>query len=156
MSLSLGQKPSWYLKRWFTPELKSQQLEVHRARRRRQDSCAAMGPAHSTSMALFENMRQKRRARTRAIEMAKSIHWREFLDKAGEGHLWKAATYMKPRNSFSTNPLLTVGTDKLTDNKDKAILLTELFLPKIVEAQEELVPPADEIPWESITELGIY
>lgn len=43
-------------------------------------------------MPLFQDMQTKRRAWTRAIEKAKSHHWKEFLDKAGEGHLWKAAS----------------------------------------------------------------
>ncbi|KAJ5171185.1 reverse transcriptase [Penicillium coprophilum] len=30
---------------------------------------------------------------------AKSSHWKQFLDEAGEGKLWKAATYMKPRET---------------------------------------------------------
>jgi hypothetical protein len=56
-----AQKPSPYSKRWFTSELKTQQIEVNRARRRWQDSCATLGIAHLTTAALFQDMRQKRR-----------------------------------------------------------------------------------------------
>jgi hypothetical protein len=32
----------------------------------------------------------------KAFKKAKATHWKEFLDKAGEGQLWKVATYMHP------------------------------------------------------------
>jgi hypothetical protein len=34
------------------------------------------------------------------FEKAKSSHWKQFQDEAGEGKLWKAATYMKPRETW--------------------------------------------------------
>lgn len=90
-------RPTPYSKRWFTPDLKIQQTEVNHLRRRWQESCAELGRDHTRSMTLFQDMQQKRRAWTRAIEKAKASHWKQFLDEAGEGKLWKAATYMKPR-----------------------------------------------------------
>ncbi|KEY84146.1 hypothetical protein BA78_6132, partial [Aspergillus fumigatus] len=114
------QKPSPYSKRWFTPELKTQQIEVNRARRRWQDSCATLGIAHLTTAALFQDMRQKRREWTRTVEKAKATHWKQFLDEAKEGQLWKAATYMRPRESYASIPSLKVGAGEISDNKDKA------------------------------------
>ena len=71
-------------------------------------------------MAMFEDMRQARRAWTRTIEKAKTSHWKQFLDEAGEGKLWKAATYMKPRVSWGCIPALKVGDVELVDNVEKA------------------------------------
>jgi hypothetical protein len=67
-------RPSPYAKRWFTPDLKSQQKEVNYARRKWQESCAEMGRDDPHTMALFEDMRQKRRAWTRTIEKSKTSH----------------------------------------------------------------------------------
>lgn len=150
------QKPSPYSKQWFTPELKSQQTEVNWARHRWQDSCAKTGPHHSISLTLFADMRQKRRDWTRTIEKTKSAHWKEFLDNAGEGHLWKAATYMKPRDSFSAIPPLKVASEEFADNKDKARVFMESFFPKMADAQNGPASTQEEIPWELITELEIY
>jgi hypothetical protein len=86
-------KPSPYSKRWFTPDLKIQQCEVNRVQRKWQESCAERGRHDEVSVSLFEDMRKKRRAWTRTIEKAKAAHWKEFLDSAGEGHLWKAISY---------------------------------------------------------------
>jgi hypothetical protein len=66
---------------------------------------------------LFEEMRLKRRQWTRAIEKAKTGHWKEFLNKADEGPLWKAATYMRPRDAYMSIPALKVGTEKATSNQ---------------------------------------
>ncbi|KAI2734742.1 hypothetical protein CBS147339_9742 [Penicillium roqueforti] len=52
-------RPTPYSKRWFTPDLKIQQVEVNQL-----------------------PMQQKRRAWTRTIEKAKSSHWKQFLDEA--------------------------------------------------------------------------
>ena len=109
-------RPSPYAKRWFTADLKSQQKEVNYARRRWQESCAMAGRDDPYTMALFEDMRQKRRTWTRTIEKAKTSHWKQFLDEAGEGKLWKAATYMKPRDSWGCIPALKVGDREVTDN----------------------------------------
>jgi hypothetical protein len=46
-----------------------------------------MGLDDPHTMALFEDMRLKRRAWTRTIEKAKTSHSRQFLDEAGEGKL---------------------------------------------------------------------
>lgn len=117
------QKPSPYSKRWFTPELKSQQVLVNQVRRRWQSSCATLGSSHAITTSLFNDMRQKRREWTRTIEKVKATHWKEFLDKAQEGHLWKAATYMRPRDSHTNIPPLKVGSEEVTANDAKARVL---------------------------------
>lgn len=151
------QKPSPYSKRWFTPELKTQQIEENRARRRWQDSCATLGIAHLTTAALFQDMRQKRREWTRTVEKAKATHWKQFLDEAKEGQLWKAATYMRPRESYASIPSLKVGAGEISDNKDKAKAFCEAFFPKKAEPEEEDIAPAPvEIPWEPITKEEIH
>jgi hypothetical protein len=81
-------RPSPYAKRWFTPDLKAQQIEVNQVRRRWQASCAELGRHHPSSMAAFLDMQRKRRAWTRKIEKVKASHWKQFLDEAGEGMLW--------------------------------------------------------------------
>jgi hypothetical protein len=84
-------RPTPYSKRWFTPILKIQQTKVNQLRRKWQASCAELGREHPSSITLFREMQEKRRAWTRAIETAKASHWRQFLDEAGEGKPWKAA-----------------------------------------------------------------
>lgn len=74
-----------YSKRWFSPNLKVQRVEVNQLRRRWQESCAELGRDDARSTALFQEMQRKRRAWTRTIEKAKSSHWKQFLDEAGEG-----------------------------------------------------------------------
>jgi hypothetical protein len=149
-------RPTPYSKRWFTPDLKEQQTILNRTRRKWQESCAALGREDARSTALFQTMLQKRRAWNRAIEKAKTVHWKQFLDQAGEGHLWKAATYMKPRDSWSGLPSLKVGASELTSNEDKAGALMDSFFPKMDDAQEELpATTQQEIPWKPITELEI-
>jgi hypothetical protein len=71
-----------------------------------QESCAEAGRDDPHTISLFEDMRQKRRAWTQTIEKAKTSHWRQFLDEAGEGKLWKSATYMRPRDSWGCIPAL--------------------------------------------------
>ncbi|THC88360.1 hypothetical protein EYZ11_012191 [Aspergillus tanneri] len=150
-------RPSPYSKRWFTVELKTQQVEVNQVRRKWQEGCATLGPSHSITKILFQNMRQKRREWTRTIEKAKATHWREFLDKAGEGHLWKAATYMRPRDAYLSVPTLKVDTEEVTDNQEKAEAFLETFFPKMADAEEEeLAAPVEELPWEPITGLEVY
>lgn len=102
-------------------------------------------------------MRQKRRAWTRAIDKAKMSHWKQFLDEAGEGKLWKSALYMKPRDSWGCIPTLKAGADELTSNEDEAQAFMETFFPKVADAQEQpptQIPP--EIPCQPITELEVY
>lgn len=55
-------QPTWYSKRWFTPDLKEQQIELNRTRRKWQGSCAGLRREHTNSTALFQDMLQKRRA----------------------------------------------------------------------------------------------
>ena len=149
-------RPSPYSKRWFTPELKQQQQEVHRAWRKWQESCATRSSGDPYTMSLFEDMRRKRRW-TMTIEKAKSTHWREFLDKASERHLWKAATYMGPRASYGSIPALRVDSEEVSDNHNKARIFRETFFPQMTEPSEETsTPRRKEIPWEPITELEVH
>ena len=107
-------------------------------------------------MTLFQEMQQKRRAWTRTIEKAKASHWKQFLDEAGEGKLWKAATYMKPREAWGCIPALHVGTNELTENEDKAQAFLDAFFPEMDKPHER--PPTQaplELPWQPITELEI-
>jgi hypothetical protein len=151
------QKPSPYSKRWFTPELKSQQVMVNQARRRWQSSCATLGSSHPTTTSLHNNMRLKRREWTRTIEKVKAAHWKEFLDKAQEGDLWRAATYMRPRDPHTSIPALRVGSREVTENEAKAKVFLEAFFPKMADPEEDdTTPPPEEIPWHLITEREIY
>jgi hypothetical protein len=101
-------------------------------------------------------MQHKRRAWTRTIEKAKASHWRRFLDEAGEGKLWKAATYMKPRESWGCVPILQTGAEEHTKNEDKARVFLNAFFPAM-NAPDPSNPtiPQLELPWQPITELEI-
>ena len=149
-------RPTPYSKCWFTADLKTQQTEVNRLRRKWQESCAELGRGHARSIAMFHNMRDKRRAWTRTIEKAKTLHWKQFLDEAGEGKLWKSATYMKPREAWGCIPTLRVGDNELTGNEEKAQAFLDSFFPEMDKPQEG--PPNQaplELPWQPITELEI-
>ncbi|KAJ5642550.1 reverse transcriptase [Penicillium lividum] len=131
-------RPTPYSKRWFTPDLKVQQVEVNQLRRR------------------WQLMQQKRRAWTRTIEKAKASHWRQFLDEAGQGKLWKAATYMKPRETWGCTPALKVGSQELTQNEEKAGAFLKAFFPAMNTPDPSLpASPQPELPWHPITELEI-
>ncbi|CAG8218568.1 unnamed protein product [Penicillium salamii] len=133
-------RPTPYSKRWFTPDLKTQQVEVNQLRRRWQANCAELGREHANTTTAFEAMQQKRRAWTRTIEKAKSSHWKQFLDEAGEGKLWKAATYMKPRETWGCVPALRVGSEDCTQNEGKARAFMDAFFPAM--NTPEVSPPA--------------
>ena len=101
-------------------------------------------------------MRRKRRVWTKTIEKAKSAHWKAFLDTAGEGHLWKAASYMASRDSYANIPTLKSDHGEVSDNHNKARVFLETFFPKMAEPSEETpMPQRKEIPWEPVTELEI-
>jgi ribonuclease HI len=152
-----NRRPSPYSKRWFTPDLKVQQTEVNRLRRKWQESCAEHGRDHAHSVALFQEMQQKRRTWTRTIEKAKRSHWKHFLDGAREGTLWKAATYMKPREAWGCVPALRVDSDILVENEDKARAFLDTFFPKMDQPHEDLPVEAPlELPWPPITELEVH
>jgi hypothetical protein len=92
-------------------------------------------------------MRQKRREWTRTIEKVKATHWKEFLDTAQEGYLWKAATYMRPRDSYTNIPPLKIGSEEITENDAKARIFLGTFFPKMADLEkEDLVLPPEEIP----------
>jgi hypothetical protein len=150
-------KPSPYSKRWFTPELKAQQREVNRVRRKWQESCAERGRHNEVSVSLFEDLRKKRRAWTRAIEKAKAGHWKEFLDSAGEGHLWKATAYTPTRESYTSIPPLRRETEEITDQAEKAKLLMETFFPRMAQPEDEAhLEQREEIPWVPITKEEVH
>jgi hypothetical protein len=110
----------------------------------------------SETVALFTEMRVKRREWTRTIEQTKASHWREFLDNASSGKLWKAATHMGPRKNYANIPPLKVGETEVADNQDKARVLMESFFPKMADPiQETPTTPKEEIPWEPVTESEI-
>jgi hypothetical protein len=111
-----NRRPSPYSKRWFTPALKAQQIEVNHIRRKWQVSCAEHGRHHTWSENLFEVVQEKRRIWTRTIEKTKRSYWKQYLHGAGEGKLWKAATYMKPRETWGCVPALQVNSNELVDN----------------------------------------
>jgi len=149
-------KPSPYAKRWFTPVLKTQQIDVNRARRRWQESCRERGKDHPTTLNLFSEMRVKRRKWTRTIEKTKSTHWNDFLDTASSGTLWKAAAYMGPRDNYANIPPLKVGEREAVDNTEKAQALLRSFFPRMPEPTlESATSIREEIPWTPITELEI-
>jgi hypothetical protein len=107
-------------------------------------------------MRIFDDMRERRRAWTRTIEKAKISHWKQFLDEAGEGRLWKAATYMKPRDSWGCIPTLRVGDREVADNREKAQAFMDSFFPTMAPPQEESPAHAPtEIPWQPISKLEI-
>ncbi len=149
-------RPTPYSKRWFTPDLKVQQVEVNQTRRRWQANCAELGRDHPSSIATFQDMQHKRRAWTRTIEKAKALHWRQFLDEAGEGKLWKAATYMKPRETWGCVPALQTGGEEYTKNEDKARVFLSAFFP-VMNTPDPGDPTISqpELPWQPITELEI-
>jgi ribonuclease HI len=102
-------------------------------------------------------MRQKRRIWTRTIEKAKTTHWRQFLDEAGEGKLWKAATYMKPRDSWGCIPTLKVANREVTDNQEKAQTFMDSFFPPMAPAEGEPTTEASvELPWQPISVTEVY
>jgi hypothetical protein len=108
-------------------------------------------------LSLFEEMRRKRRLWTRTIEKAKASHWKSFLDRAGEGHLWKAATYMRPREDYANIPPLKVDSKEFADNQDKAKIFRDTFFPQMADPVEETERPRKrEIPWEPITEQEVH
>jgi hypothetical protein len=150
-------RPSPYSKRWFTVDLKSQQKDVNRSRRKWQESCADFGRDDPRTMRIFDDMRERRRAWTRTIEKAKISHWKRFHDEAGEGRNWKAATYMKLRDSWGCIPTLSVGDREVTDNGEKAQAFMDSFFPTMAPPQEETPAHAPtEIPWQTISKLEIY
>ncbi|OQE00248.1 hypothetical protein PENVUL_c055G06446 [Penicillium vulpinum] len=149
-------RPTPYSKRWFTPALKIQQTEVNQLRRTWQESCAELGRHDARSMTLFQEMQRKRRLWTRTIEKVKASHWKQFLDEAGEGKLWNAATYMKPQEAWGCVPALHVGTNELIENEDKAQAFLDAFFPQMDEPHEDLPAQAPLAhPWQPITELEI-
>lgn len=55
------QAPCPYSKHWFTPELKTQQVEANQARRKWQERYTTWKSDHPNTKSMFEIMREKRR-----------------------------------------------------------------------------------------------
>lgn len=90
------------------------------------------------------------------IEKAKASHWRQFLDEAGEGKLWKAATYMKPRETWGCVPALKVDDQELIENEDKAQAFLDSFFPLMDTPEANSIIPAPlGLPWQPLTTLEI-
>jgi hypothetical protein len=83
-------------------------------------------------------MRTKYRAWIRAIKKTKATHWKDFLNNAREGHLWKAASYMRPRESYSNILPLKQDTGETTDNIEKARLFIETFFPRMAPLEDNV------------------
>jgi hypothetical protein len=150
-------RPTPYSKRWFTPDLKDQQTNVNKLRRRWQQSCAMLGREHPHTETAFQEMQESRRTWTRTIEKAKASRWKQFLDEAGGGKLWKAATYMKPRDNWGCVPTLRVDNREVTENEDKAQTFLDSFFPEMNTPVAEVATAAPlELPWQPITELEIH
>ena len=86
-------------------------------------------------------MCQKQQEWTQTVEKVKATHWKEFLDKAQEGHLWKTATYMHPWDPYINIPTLKMESEEVTENQDKAKAFLEVFFPKKADAEEETIMP---------------
>src|SRR5579875_1994814 len=118
--------PCPYSKRWFTPELKEKQRQYNKARRKWQASTARLSREHHTTQDLLSLMKSRRKEWAKAIERAKSQHWKDFLDRAAEGNLlWKAAKYAEPGTEYANIPPLRAGEQQATESEDKAKLLME-------------------------------
>jgi hypothetical protein len=140
-------RPCPYSKRWFTPELKIQQREVNKARRKWQESCATKGREDVTTIPFFVEMRSRRREWTRAIERTKATHWKEFLDKASLNKVWKATPYLGPRDNYASIPALKVGQAEFSGNQDNARILMNCFFLKMANPTPEAEPSSrEEIP----------
>ncbi|EED11833.1 polymerase, putative [Talaromyces stipitatus ATCC 10500] len=115
--------------------------------------------SHPITTSLFNDMRQKRREWTRTIEKLSVFVGRERFYKKGpkRATLWKAAIYMRPRDSYTNIPPLKVGSEEVTENNAKARVFLEIFFPKMADPEkEDLVLPLEKIPWHPITELEVY
>ena len=149
--------PCPYSKRWFTPDLKDQQRTYNKARRKWQTATAQLGREHATTQEMFAAMKRRRKEWAKAIEHAKSKHWRDFLDQAAKGNLlWKAAKYAEPGTEYSNLPPLTVAGRTAIENEDKAELLLQTFFPPTSAATMNEESTTDELPWEPVTEPEIF
>ena len=148
-------EPCPYSKRWFSPELKAQQREVNKTRRKYQGSCARLGSTHLQTKDLLQEWRTKRRKWTRKLEEVKATDWRDFLDQATSQTVWRATPYMKRGDSFASLPPIRDGENEVTDNHEKARVLMKTFFPPTLQPPPECTVPAKEIPWEPITKQEI-
>jgi ribonuclease HI len=147
-----------YSKHWFNPELKEQQSEHNRLRRFWQACCSGRGRDDPFTQSQFAAMQKSRRKWVRAVEQAKSAHWRDYLDRAGDGNtLWKAAKYVNPDDSYCSIPPLSSTNGQVTSNEGKAQLLLDTFFPKAVDPLGDLRPSIEPpLAWQPITEAEIH
>ena len=149
-------RPKICYKRRLTPVLKIQQTEVNQLRRTWQESRAELGRHDARSITLFQGMQHKRRLWARTIELVKASNWKQCLGEAGEGKLWRAAIYMKPREAWGCVPASHVGTNELIENEGKAQAFLDAFFLQMGEPHEDVPAQAPlALPWEPITELEI-
>jgi hypothetical protein len=88
-------RPSPYSKRWFTVDLKSQQKDVNRSRRKWQESCANFGRDDPRTMKIFDDMRKAKGMDTNDRE-SQDIALETVPQRSRQREAWKVATYMKP------------------------------------------------------------
>ena len=74
---------------------------------------------------------------TWTIEKVKASLWKQFLDETVEGKIWKAVSYMKPREAWGCVPALRVGASELAENEEKAQAFLDAFFPQMDEPDEE-------------------
>jgi ribonuclease HI len=150
--------PCPYSKRWFTPDLKEKQRVYNKARRKWQTSTARLGRDHQATQEMFSQMQRHRKEWAKAIEHAKSKHWKDFLDRAADGNLiWKAAKYAEPSTDYANIPPLYSGEQMVIENEDKAKLLMETFFPPTSSPSlSDDHTEVNELPWEPISEREIY
>ncbi|KAF4232330.1 hypothetical protein CNMCM8980_004911 [Aspergillus fumigatiaffinis] len=84
----------------------------------------------------------------KAIEKVKSTTGKAFLDKAGEEHLWKAATHMRPRDSYAGTPPLQVGDEEIEKNEEEISWapVTKREVLKAVKRTKENKAPGEGVP----------
>ena len=102
-------------------------------------------------------MQTLRRTWTRAIEDAKNSHWKEFLDQAGKGNLWKAAKYTYHNDQYAPISPLTAEGRTATTSEDKAQMLLETFFPTPTEPVSSMEPSHEAaLEWEALTKAEIH
>jgi hypothetical protein len=95
-------------------------MEVNRLWKKWQESCAVKGKNNPVIITFYTDMRNKRRDWIWKIKQIKALYWKDFLDTASSGGLWKAAVYMELRDSYANIPPLKTSDREAVDNEDKA------------------------------------
>lgn len=74
----------------------------------------------------------------RTIRKANAVYWKEYLDKAGEGHLWKVVICIRPRDDYATIPALIISSKKVVDNEVQAKAFLDSFFLKMADADADI------------------